>query len=185
MTGPHDRTVRPFVLEDAATILARTPSTLSALLRDLPDSWSMANEGVDTWSAFDVVGHLIHADRTNWMPRAMTILEYGDAKPFTEFDRFAQFENSRGRTLSTLLDEFATVRKGSVEELRGSVTAADLNRAGHHPALGTVTLQQLLAAWVVHDLDHVMQISRVLARQYTDAVGPWRQYLRIVREPAG
>ena len=178
-----DRPMRPFLLEDAITILARTPATMSALLRDLPDAWIAANEGGDTWSPFDVIGHLIHADRTNWIPRAMTILEHGDAKPFTEFDRFAQFENSKRRTLASLLDEFADVRKDSLDKLRGSVTMADLNRAGQHPALGAVTLQQLLAAWVVHDLDHLMQISRVLARQYTDAVGPWRQYLRIVREP--
>jgi hypothetical protein len=171
------------VLEDAATILARTPATLSALLRDLPHNWINAHEGGDTWSPFDVIGHLIHADRTNWMPRAITILEHGEAKPFVAFDRFAHFENSKGRTLSSLLDEFAAARKASVEELRGTVTAADLGRAGQHPALGVVTLQQLLAAWVVHDLDHLMQISRVLARQYTDAVGPWRQYLRIVRDP--
>jgi hypothetical protein len=183
MSACHDRTVRPFVLEDAATILARTPATVSALLRDLPEKWINAHEGGDTWSPFDVIGHLIHADRTNWMPRAMTILEHGAAQPFVEFDRFAHFENSKRRTLSSLLDEFTAVRKASVEELLGTVTAADLGRAGQHPALGVVTLQQLLAAWVVHDLDHLMQISRVLARQYTDAVGPWRQYLRIVREP--
>jgi uncharacterized damage-inducible protein DinB len=183
MSALQDRSTRLFVLEDAATMLARTPATLSALLRDLPDSWINANEGGDTWSAFDVIGHLIHADRTNWMPRVMTILEHGDAKPLIEFDRFAHFQNSKGRTISSLLDEFAAVRKASVEALRSTVTAADLDRAGRHPALGVVTLQQLLAAWVVHDFDHLMQISRVLARQYTDAVGPWRQYLRIVREP--
>jgi hypothetical protein len=183
MSGPHDRSIRPFALEDAATILARTPATLCALLRDLPESWINAHEGGDTWSPFDVIGHLIHADRTNWIPRAITILEHGDAKPFVEFDRFAHFEDSKGRTLSSLLDEFAAVRQASVAALRRTVTAADLGRVGQHPALGVVTLQQLLAAWVVHDLDHLMQISRVLARQYTDAVGPWRQYLRIVREP--
>jgi hypothetical protein len=182
MPTPADGTVQ-FTLEDARAILARTPATLSALLRDLPDRWILATEGENTWSAFDVVGHLIHADRTNWMQRAMTILEHGEAKVFTEFDRFGQFESSRGRTLASLLDEFAAVRKDSLEELRSAVTMADLNRAGRHPALGVVTLQQLLAAWVVHDLDHLMQISRVLARQYTDAVGPWREYLRIVREP--
>ena len=172
-----------FVLEEAAIILARTPGTLSALLRDLPDGWVLAHEGGDTWSPFDVIGHLIHADRTNWMPRARTILEHGEAKSFGEFDRFAHFRNSEGRTLASLLDEFAAVRQHSIEELRGAVSMSDLNRLGQHPALGAVTLRQLLAAWVVHDLDHLMQISRVLARQYTNEVGPWRQYLRIVREP--
>ena len=183
MATAPERTVLPFVLEEAVTLLKRTPATLSALLRDLPDSWIHAHEGGDTWSPFDVVGHLIHADRTNWMPRAMTILEHGEARAFAEFDRFAHLEQSQGRTLAGLLDEFAGVRASSLDALRSAVKMDDLDRAGQHPALGAVTLRQLLAAWVVHDLDHLMQVSRVLARQYTDAVGPWRQYLRIVRDP--
>jgi hypothetical protein len=178
-----DRAPRPFVLDEAAALLARTPSVLDALLRDLPPGWIEANEGPDTWSPFDVVGHLIHADRTNWVPRARIILEQGEAGRFDDFDRFAQLAASHGRTLPELLDDFAAVRAGCLRDLTDwRLTDTDLDRRGRHPALGPVTLRQLLASWVTHDLDHVYQITRVLARQYADAVGPWREYLRIVRE---
>jgi hypothetical protein len=181
MTIHADRTRRPFALADAVTLLTRTPATLDALLRDLPDDWVAANEGGDTWSPFDVIGHLIHGERTDWMPRARIILEHGEARTFDAFDRLAQFTEAEGRTLATLLNEFATLRRQSLRELEAlHLTATDLDRRGRHPAFGVVTLRQLLATWVAHDLDHVMQIARVLARQYSDEVGPWRAYLRII-----
>ena len=184
MTAPSTR--RPFVMKEAIAILSRTPSTLDALLRGLPDGWIAAHEGGDTWSPFDVVGHLIHGERTDWVPRARIILEHGETKPFVRFDRLAQFAESRGRTLASLLDEFAARRDANVRELASlDLTEADLDRLGRHPELGVVTLRQLLATWVAHDLDHVMQISRVLARQYTDEVGPWRAYLRIISGTQG
>ena len=162
-------------------MLSRTPAVLNELLRDLPDEWIAAHEGGETWSPFDVTGHLIHADRTNWIPRARMILEHGEAQAFEPFDRVAQFAVSEGRTLASLLDEFATVRGQSIRELTAlRLTEAHLDRRGRHPDLGVVTLRQLLSTWVAHDLDHLMQISRVLARQYSDEVGPWRAYLRVI-----
>jgi len=181
MTTVTDRTRRTFVTEEALAILGRTPATLDTLLRGLPDTWIHVHEGGMTWSPFEVVGHLILAERTNWMPRTATILEHGESRAFDEFTRYPQFAHTDRRTLSSLLDEFATVRQESLRMLTG-LRPADLDRRGQHPALGVVTLRQLLSAWVVHDLDHVMQVTRVLAHQYTDEVGPWREYLRIVRE---
>ena len=181
MATHFDRMRRPFALADAVAILARTPATLDALLRGLPDDWIAANEGGDTWSAFDVIGHLIHGERTDWLPRARIILEHGEGRTFDTFDRLAQFSESQGRTLASLLDEFATLRRQSLRELEAlHLTGTELDRRGRHPAFGVVTLRQLLATWVAHDLDHVMQISRVLARQYSDEVGPWQAYLRII-----
>ena len=183
MTTEFNRTRRWFALDEAVAILARTPATLDALLRGLPDGWIVANEGPDTFSPFDVVGHLIHGERVDWVPRAKIILEHGDARAFDPFDRFAQFAASEGQTLAGLLDEFATLRQQNLRELETlGLTPADLDRSGQHPAFGLVTLRQLLATWVVHDLDHIVQISRVLARQYLDEVGPWRAYLRVVRD---
>jgi hypothetical protein len=185
MAAQIDRTRRSFAMEDVA-ILARTPPTVDALLRGLPDGWIVAHEGGTTWSPFDIVGHLIHGERTDWLPRARTILEHGEAQAFEKFDRLAQFAESEGRTLASLLDEFATLRKESLRELAAlRLTDTDLDRRGRHPELGTVTLRQLLATWVAHDLDHVAQISRVLARQYSDEVGPWRAYLRIISGTQG
>lgn len=176
-----DRARRPFQLEDAVAILSRTPATLDAMLRGLPGGWIAANEGGDTWSPYDIVGHLIHGERADWLPRARIILEHGENRAFDPFDRLAQFEESRGRTLPSLLDDFALARRQSLRELDAlKLTEADLDRRGRHPAFGAVTLRQLLATWVAHDLDHIMQISRVLARQYSDEVGPWREYLRII-----
>jgi hypothetical protein len=181
-----DRTRRPFVLGEAMEILARTPATLDAMLRGLPEAWIVAHEGGETWSAFDVVGHLIHGEQTDWMPRAKIILEHGVARPFDKFDRLAQFKESTSRTLDSLLDEFAVLRRRNLDELRALALApADLDRPGRHPELGPVTLGQLLATWTAHDLDHVMQIARVLARQYSDEVGPWRAYLRIISGAQG
>jgi hypothetical protein len=186
MTEQTERTRRSFVLEEAIAILARTPATLDELLRGLPDGWIAANEGGETWSPFDVIGHLIHGERTDWMPRARIILEHGEARTFVKFDRFAQFAASEGRTLASLLDELAALREENLRELAAlGLTNADLDRRGRHPELGVVTLRQLLATWVAHDLDHVVQISRVLARQYSDEVGPWRAYLRIISGTQG
>jgi len=186
MTKQTDRTRRSFVMEEAVAVLARTPATLDALLRGLPDDWVMAHEGGDTWSPFDVMGHLIHGERTDWVPRARIILEHGETRAFDTFDRLAQFAVSEGRTLASLLDEFATLRQESLHELATlRLTNADLDRRGRHPALGVVTLRQLLSTWMAHDLDHVVQIARVLARQYSDEVGPWRAYLRIISGTQG
>ena len=186
MTAQVDRTRRPVVLDEAVAILARTPATLDALLRGLPDGWIVAHEGGDTWSPFDVIGHLIHGERTDWVPRARMLLEHGEARAFDTFDRFAQLAISEGRTLASLLDELAALRQENLRELATlHLTDADLDRRGRHPELGVVTLRQHLATWVAHDLDHVVQISRVLARQYSDEVGPWRAYLRIISGTQG
>jgi hypothetical protein len=173
-------------MDDAVAILSRTPATLDALLRGLPDGWTSAHEGGGTWSPFDVLGHLIHGERTDWVPRARIILEHGEARAFEKFDRFAQFAESEGKTLAALLDEFAALRRDGLRALASlNITDADLDRRGRHPALGVVTLRQLLSTWVAHDLDHVVQISRVLARQYSDEVGPWREYLRVISGAQG
>jgi hypothetical protein len=186
MTTQTDRTRRSFVMSEAVAILSRTPETLDALLRDLPNGWIAAHEGGETWSPFDVIGHLIHGEHTDWIPRAKMILEHGDDRPFEKFDRFAQFEASKGRTLASLLDEFAALRRQNLRELESlRLTDTDLDRRGRHPELGIVTLRQLLATWVAHDLDHVVQISRAIARQYTDEVGPWHAYLRIISGTQG
>src|SRR3984893_15252488 len=186
MTASIDRTRRPFVIDEATAILSRTPSTLDALLRGLPEWWILADEGGGTWSPFDVLGHLIHGEQVDWIPRAKIILTHGDARAFDRFDRLAQFTASAGRTLPSLLDEFATLREANLRELASlNLTNADLDRPGRHPELGAVTLRQLLATWVTHDLDHLMQISRGLARQYSDAVGPWRAYLRVISGTQG
>jgi DinB superfamily len=187
MTTTHtDRTERPFALDEATAILARTPATLDAMLRGLGDGWIAANEGDNTWSPFDVVGHLIHGERTDWMPRVRIILEDGEGRAFDTFDRFAQVAASEGRTLASLLDEFATLRRDNLRDLANlRVTDADLDRRGRHLGFGAVTLRQLLATWVAHDLDHVVQISRVLARQYSSEVGPWKAYLRIISGQQG
>lgn len=177
-------TRRPFVLEDATRVLAATPATLRALLAPLPDDWTRATEGDDTWSPRDVVAHLIHGEQSDWMPRVRHLRAHGDTTPFPPFDRTAHLSTAADTPLSALLDEFARLRADSLAELATlSLQPADLHAAGLHSALGGVTLQQLLATWTVHDLDHVVQITRVLARQYTDAVGPWRAYLRVVRDP--
>jgi DinB superfamily len=169
-------------LSGTIALLTRTPATLDALLRDLPESWTRPNEGGSTWSAFEVVGHLIHGERTDWMPRARMILEFGDTKTFVPFDRFAQQREGRGKSLSQLLDEFAAQRSENIAELRGlNMSAKDFERRGRHPALGTVNLSQLLAAWAVHDLTHLHQISRIMAHQYREAVGPWRKFLGVLQ----
>jgi hypothetical protein len=170
-----------FDLAKAIPVLTRTPGVLDARLRDLPGEWIMGTEGPKTWSPFDVVGHLIHGDRTDWMPRVEHLLQLGETTPFHTVDRFAQFEASRAGKMPQLLDEFRQLRLASLGRLAAlELTAADLERTGTHPMFGRVTLGELLATWVAHDLDHIVQIARVMGRQYTDAVGPWRQYLRII-----
>lgn len=167
-------------LEDAVAVLERTPPALSTLLSGLSSGWVLATEGEGTWSPFDVVGHLIHAERTDWIPRTRHILT-GDPRPFAPFDRDAQLVESRGQELGELLETFARLRGESLDQLREmKLSAADLDRTGLHPALGVVTLRQLLATWVAHDLDHVGQIARVMAKAYGEAVGPWRAYLSIL-----
>jgi hypothetical protein len=169
-------------LLDTIALLARTPAALDAFLRDLPESWTLHNEGGDSWNAFDVVGHLIHGELTDWMPRVKIILEYGDSRPFERFDRLAQGRNSQGRSLGQLLDEFARLRSKNLDDLRAlHLTEADLARPGRHPELGVVTLSELLATWAAHDLTHLHQISRIMAHQYRDAVGPWKAYLGVMQ----
>ena len=175
-----------FVLADAMAFLMRTPTTLDALLRGLPAWWTSANEGENTWSAFDVVGHLIHGEDTDWIPRVKIILEHDEGRTFETFNREAQFETSQPATLDARLDRFAALRRQNLRALADlRLSDTDLDRTGRHPALGVVTMRQLLATWVAHDLDHVMQISRVLGRQYGDEVGPWRAYLRIISGQQG
>ena len=169
-------------LQNSIILLARTPAALNTLLRDLPEEWTFANEGANTWSVFDVIGHLIHGERTDWMIRARIILQSGESRPFDRFDRFAQERESQGKTLPQLLDEFALLRSQNLAELRAlNLQAEDLQKRGKHPALGTVTLSQLLATWAAHDLTHVHQISRIMAYQYRDAVGPWCKFLGVLQ----
>ena len=171
-----------FNLADAVNLLSRTPVVLREMLLGIPDAWATQNEGPETWSPFDVVGHLIHGEETDWIPRAKHILEVGESQPFAAFDRFAQFEASQGKTLEELLSRFAELRAESLRTLKElDLQPADLAKTGTHPAFGKVTLEQLLATWVTHDQTHVVQISRTLARQYQEAVGPWRAYLSVLK----
>ncbi|HKV79139.1 MAG TPA: DinB family protein [Candidatus Sulfotelmatobacter sp.] len=170
-----------FDLHETITLLSHTPSALNALLRDLPQSWTLGNEGPKTWSPFDIVGHLIHGEQTDWMPRARMILEQGENRAFDPFDRLAQERKSRGKSLAELLDEFAQARSENLDDLRAmNLKPADFKRRGLHPALGVVTLSQLLATWAVHDMTHLHQLSRVMAYQYREAVGPWSAYLGVL-----
>ena len=170
-----------YKLDHAIDILRRTPATLRALLQNLPDDWLRANEGAETWSPFDVMGHLIHGEKTDWIPRARMILQYGNTRAFEPFDRFAMFEESKGKSLDDLLAEFERLRSESLRQLEElNVTPELLPKRGRHPALGEVTLGQLLSTWVVHDLGHIGQIVRVMSTQYREAVGPWKEYLPIL-----
>jgi hypothetical protein len=175
-------TLTEFNLDETIAVLTRTPATLDALLRGLPESWVRSNEGKDTWSAFDIVGHLIVGERTDWMARVRVILERGEARPFDPFDRFAQLKETQNKSLEQLLDDFARLRKENLAALQAlNLQPEDLSRQGRHPALGVVTLSQLLATWAVHDLTHVHQLSRVMAHQYRGAVGPWSAYLGVLQ----
>ena len=167
-----------FDLTLSKPVLQRTPAVLRTLLLDLPTPWIVGDEGPNTWSPFDVVGHLIQGERTDWIPRVEHLLKHGESVAFPPFDRFAQLEISRGKTLAQLLDEFAAARKQSLRRLDElALTPTDLAKRGRHPELGSVTLAQHLATWVAHDLSHIGQVVRVMGRQYAEAVGPWRAYL--------
>ncbi len=175
-------TVTEFNLDETIAVLTRTPAALDALLRGLPESWVRSHEGKDTWSAFDIVGHLIVGERTDWMPRTRLILENGEARPFDPFDRFAQSKENQDKSLEQLLDDFARLRRENLAALQAlNLRHEDMSRRGRHPALGVVTLSQLLATWAVHDLTHVHQLSRVMAYQYREAVGPWSVYLGVLQ----
>jgi hypothetical protein len=177
----HGSTTIQHNLQDTMALLTRTPATLNVLLRDLPETWTFRNEGGETWSAFEVVGHLISGERTDWMPRVQMILEFGDTRPFEPFDRWGYRREIQGKSLGELLDEFAHVRAENLEELRAlNLQPEDLKRRGQHPSLGAVTLSELLATWAGHDLTHLHQISRIMAHQYRDAVGPWSLYLGVM-----
>jgi DinB superfamily len=170
-------------VEQATEILSRTPATLTALLEGLSEPWLRGNEGPDTFSPFDVVGHLIDADETNWMTRARLILERGPDPRFPPFDRFRHRTRNAERTLSALLEEFAQLRSNNLEELHSwNLSADDLEAQGVHPEFGRVTLNQLLSTWVVHDLSHVAQVVRVMAKQYRTEVGPWVAFLPLLKD---
>jgi DinB superfamily len=171
-----------FELEHAINILNRTPTVLGDLLQGLPPAWIENNEGENTWSPFDVIGHLIYGEQVNWIPRAKMILEFGMEKPFTPFDRFAQFEASKGKTMPELLENFEMLRQQNIHTLKEmKLTTQDLEKLGNHPEFGGISLSQLLATWVAHDLDHIVQISRVMAKNYQEAVGPWQAYLKVLK----
>jgi hypothetical protein len=168
-------------LENTIALLTRTPSALDALLRGLPEIWTHRNEDGSTWSVFDVVGHLTHAERVDWIPRAKWILQFGDSRSFEPFDRLGHEQFTRGRSLEQLLDEFSRARSESLRCLHAmKLRAADFQRRGHHPALGTVTLAQLLATWPAHDVNHLHQIARIMAHQYRNEVGPWARFLGVM-----
>jgi len=172
-----------FRFEEALPVLRCTPGTLRALLDGLPDAWTSATEGPGTWSPFDVLGHMIHGERTDWVPRVEHLLRHGEAVPFLPFDREAMFASSPGLTMAQLLSAFERARTASLERLAAlGLGDADLGRTGRHPEFGVVTLGQHLATWVAHDLGHIAQVVRTMAGRYADAVGPWRAYLSIVRE---
>ena len=170
-----------FNLPEPLDLLERTPAVLGTLLSGTSAAWHTHSEGPGTWSAFDVVGHLIHGEETDWVPRARIILEHGESRPFETFDRFAQLTRFAGWSLDRLLDRFAELRQANLETVKSwSLTEAQLALPGRHPELGAVTLRQLLATWAVHDLNHIAQIARVLAKRYTEEVGVWRAYLSIL-----
>jgi hypothetical protein len=171
-----------FNLAESIALLARTPATLDALLRGLPNTWVRRNEGKDSWSPYDIMGHMVLAERDDWMPRVRLILEHGDTRPFEPFDRFTQMRGPQSSSLAQLLDEFAALRRQSLSELQAlHLQPEDLARRGRHPSLGAVTLSQLLATWTVHDFTHLHQLTRVMAHQYHDAVGPWTIYLGVMQ----
>ena len=169
-------------LEECTSVLTRTPATLDALLRDLPEAWTTATEGPSTWSPYDVIGHLVHGEKTDWIPRLNRILEHGEALPFDLFDREAQFLSSHQKSLPELLDEFADLRRQSLMRLCAvDLQPSQLGLTGTHPEFGPVTIRQLLATWTAHDLAHILQISRVMAKRFTAEVGPWSQYLSVMK----
>ena len=169
-------------LEATIAVLSRTPATFNALLRELPECWTHRSEGTSTWTTVDVVGHLIHADQTDWVPRARWILQHGDSEPFPPFDRSGHLPLIEGKSLAEVLDEFSRVRAEAIEDLRGlDLRSEDLERRGRHPVLGVTTMSQLVSTWPAHDLTHLHQVSRILAHQYREAVGPWSQFLGVMQ----
>ncbi len=171
-----------FSLSKSIELLERTPAVLNILLADLSTDWTSCNEGGETWSAYDVIGHLIHGEKTDWIMRAELILSNRSDKRFEPFDRLAQFENTKGMTVLQLLTEFKKVRQANLEKLRGlNIREEDLSKTGIHPTFGEVTLKQLISTWVTHDLDHISQITRVMAKQYKVEVGPWIEFLKILK----
>jgi hypothetical protein len=169
-------------LEECLAVLTRTPATLDAMLRGLPEQWTATTEGPRTWSPYTVIGHLIHGEKTDWMPRVMVILEHDADRSFEPFDREAQFRDSQGKPISGLLDEFTKRRRDNLVRLRTlDLQPAQLELVGTHPALGRVTLRQLVATWTAHDLAHILQVSRVMAKRYKEEVGPWAEYLSVMR----
>jgi uncharacterized damage-inducible protein DinB len=171
-----------FDLQKSLEILERTPNVLITMLQGISTDWTSVNEGGESWSVYDIIGHLIHGEKADWVPRTDIILSENRDKKFTPFDRFAQFEESKGKSLDQLLKEFKTLRERNVEQLRAKkLTDKNLVETGIHPAFGEVTLKQLLSTWVVHDLNHIAQISRVMAKQYKEEVGPWTAYLKILQ----
>lgn len=170
-----------FSLEKSYEILERTPAVLNLLLTGISDEWIMNNEGPETFSPYDVAGHLLHGEKTDWAPRIKQILESGSNRTFDLFDRFAQYRDSEGKSLLQLLNEFEQLRTQNVNWLKSlNLSAMDLDKTGIHPVLGEVTLRHLLATWVVHDLTHLAQINRVMAKQYKDVIGPWTEFFRIL-----
>jgi hypothetical protein len=172
-----------FDLDASLAVLDRTPPTLAAMLRGLGDEWTRPNEGPETFSAFDVMGHLIDGEETDWIPRARIILAQGADRRFEPFDRFRHQARNAGRSLSSLLDDFTRLRADNLAVLRSwKLTDRELELVGEHPSLGPVTLRQLLAAWVVHDLGHIAQVARVMAKQYTTEVGPWVPFMPVLTD---
>jgi DinB superfamily len=171
-----------FDLDKSIEILERTPFVIETMLSGISEEWTASNEGIDTWSPYDVVGHLIHAEKTDWIPRMEVILSYSKDKKFASFDRFAQFKESKGKSLEVLIGEFKTLRKKNIIKLRlKKIDPAVLLKQGIHPDFGEVTLKQLLSTWVVHDFTHLAQITRVMAKQYKAEVGPWVEYLSVLK----
>lgn len=168
-------------LEETVLLLARTPDVLNALMRGMPETWILGREGEGTWNALEVVAHLIHTERENWIPRARVIMQHGESRSFPPFDREGNFATSRTKTLEALLDEFAEARAESLQQLsEWNLASRDLEKRGRHPSLGAVSLSELLATWAAHDLNHLHQIARVMAHQYREAVGPWTKFLGVM-----
>jgi hypothetical protein len=171
----------PF-LDECLSVLTRTPRVFDALLRDLPEGWTSVTEGAGTWSPYVVIGHLIHGEKGDWMPRLDIILKHGPARPFDPFDREAQFRDSEGKSLSTLLDEFSSLRRENLARMRAmNLGPAQFELEGTHPTLGKVTVRQLLATWTAHDLAHLLQVSRVMAKRYKQDVGPWAEFMSVMK----